>query len=274
LYIIIVIIHLSAIASVVSDIDADLINFVEVESCDELKFLIDDPSLSGKGYLPYMIQGTDTATGQDVGMLTRVDPQISLYRTEKRVAYPVPTSTCTSTYTGTKGVSKHYVTTVNINNMNVAVIGAHLLAYPDDQGRCLEREAQASVLANMIQSYVDQKYEIIVFGDFNDFDKDVADRNDNVPISQVLSILKGETLNYTLTNVATLAAKEDRYSDWWDENEDCVYELTEVSMIDHILLSEKLYNKVSNFYFAYNEYTQACDDFYSDHFALVVDFDL
>ena len=40
-------------------------------------------------YKPYLKKGTDSSTGQNVGMLTRVDPIVSLYRTELRYDYPI-----------------------------------------------------------------------------------------------------------------------------------------------------------------------------------------
>ena len=41
------------------------------------------------GYEPYMVKGTDTATGQNVALLSRIDPDIPLERTEARVSYPM-----------------------------------------------------------------------------------------------------------------------------------------------------------------------------------------
>ncbi len=36
--------------------------------------------------------------------------------------------------------------------------------------------------------YITQKYEVIILGDFNDFDGEVLDVNNNKPTSQVLNI--------------------------------------------------------------------------------------
>ena len=63
--------HLASVAGLIADLDGDLVNLCEVESCDELHDLLNDPQLAGKGYAPFMIEGTDSSTGQDVGMLTR-----------------------------------------------------------------------------------------------------------------------------------------------------------------------------------------------------------
>ena len=37
--------------------------------------------------MPYLKKGTDSATGQNVGMLTRIDPLVSLYRTEEKYSF-------------------------------------------------------------------------------------------------------------------------------------------------------------------------------------------
>lgn len=265
--------HLSSIAKVISDLNPDLVNLCEVESCDELTLLTQNSLLSSRGYKPYMIQGTDSSTGQDNGMLTKVDPTADLIRTEARVSYPIPGTTCSSPYTGTYGVSKHYITTFKINGMDIVVVSVHLLAFPDDQTRCVEREAQATVIQQALDPYISKGYEAIVLGDINDWDAQVLDSNNNKPISSVADILKGKGKSWTLTNVASKLTTSERYSEWYDENDDCVYSPTENSMIDHIFVSKGLLNKVTNVFIAHSEYAQSCNDFYySDHWPVVVDF--
>lgn len=264
--------HVSAIASAISSLHPDFLDLAEVESCDDLTKLINDPELLGKGYLPYMIQGKDSSTGQDVGLLTLIDPIESLYRSEARVIYPIPTTTCNSTYTGDYGVSKHYITSFKVNDIFIAVISMHLLAFPDDQNRCVQREAQAVVMQQVVEPYLAKGYEVIIVGDMNDFDNDVIDANDNIPISQVMSILKGSNMSWKLTNVALRMDKAERYSDWYDENDDCVYINGETSMIDHILVSDGLLNRITYAGIAHDLYTQSCssDFYYSDHWPVVV----
>jgi hypothetical protein len=156
--------------------------------------------------------------------------------------------------------------------MRIAMIGAHLLAYPDDPGRCVQREAQATVLRHVIEDYMADGYEIIVLGDFNDFENNPKDKNDNTAISQVLEILKGTGTEHELTNVASILDKSERYSDWWDEDENCVYDDDELSLIDHVLLSPKLVDYVDQVFVAHNAWAQTCDTTYSDHWPVVVDF--
>jgi exonuclease III len=184
-------------------------------------------------------------------------------------------------YTGatqTTGVSKHYITEYKIGYMQIAMISAHLIAFPTDITRCAEREAQASVLNPIIQNYIQKNYEIIVLGDFNDFDEMVVDANNNIPTSQVLDILKGKSIetqkyNYQLYSIANLIQKNMRYTDWYDENKDCKSSSTEFSMIDHILVSKNLYNKITNA-FIYHGYDEYCGKYNSDHFPVVIDIDI
>ena len=49
---------------------------------------------SGHGYRAYLVPGTDHMTGQNVGILSRIDPSRDLRRIESRKLYPVPGSTC------------------------------------------------------------------------------------------------------------------------------------------------------------------------------------
>ena len=266
--------HMNYVSNVVKELNPDIINFCEVEGCDELNILKD--KLNDNTYMPYLKKGTDTSTGQNVGMLTRVDPLINLYRSELKYNYPIPGSNCGyNGSVGSSGVSKHYITEFKFNGYNVAFIAAHLLAIPTDPTRCAEREAQASVLQNVIFSYVNKEYEVIMLGDFNDYDAEVLDINDNKPTSRVLDILKGYQGElsglYELYNVADEITKNERYSDWWDSDDNCkTSSQKDYSMIDHILVTDGIKNNINNV-FIYHGYNEYCGKYDSDHYPLVVD---
>uniref|UniRef100_A0A6C0HW93 Endonuclease/exonuclease/phosphatase domain-containing protein n=1 Tax=viral metagenome TaxID=1070528 RepID=A0A6C0HW93_9ZZZZ len=266
--------HLNSVSTIIKTLNPDIINFCEVEGCDELNMLA--TNLNDSTYKPYLKKGTDSATGQNVGMLTRIDPIVDLYRTEERISYPISGSNCG--YIGptgdTSGVSKHYITEFVLNNVHIAFIGTHLLAYPTDTQRCAEREAQAQVLQKVIANYLDKGYEIIVMGDFNDFDAEVIDANNNKPISQVLDIVKGNfgtyAGKYQLHNIADTIVQPYRFSDWWDQNDNCVSTPNEFSMIDHILVTPFLHENIV-MSFIYQEYDEFCDTYNSDHYPVVID---
>jgi hypothetical protein len=234
--------HMKYVANVLKTLQPDILNLCEVEGCDELNMLISKDYLGDSSYIPYLKQGTDTSTGQNVGMLTRVDPIKSLYRTEMKYNYPIVGSKCGYTDTGSTGVSKHYITEFKFNNMDIAFISAHLIAIPTESSRCAQREGQASVLQSVIVDYVSRDYEVIVLGDFNDFDGTVLDVNSNKPTSQVLNILKGQygayAGKYQLFSVAETVTQSERYSDWYD-SDDIWNTLSnkDYSIIDHLLVT-------------------------------------
>lgn len=262
-------IHMSYVAKAIHEINPDIINICEVEGCDELNLLADQ--LDGT-YKSYLKQGTDTSTGQNVGLLTRVDPKVALYRTEEKMSYPIQGSKCGYTGSpGSTGVSKHYITEFTFSNKNMALITAHLIAYPTDSSRCAQREAQASILNKVILGYIQKGYSVIMMGDFNDFDGKVLDVNSNKPTSQVLDILKGNTFNnYQLFSAAQKMAQSDRFSDWYDSDNNCnTGSSKDYSMIDHILVTEDLLDGIFDVYM-YHGYPEYCGKYDSDHYPVVI----
>jgi exonuclease III len=265
--------HMSYVSKVINTIQPDIVNFCEVEGCDELNILANN--LDGS-YKPYLKKGTDTSTGQNVGMLTRLDPTVTLYRTELRHDYPIYGSKCGYTGSpGSSGVSKHYITEFVFNRMNVAFISAHLIAYPTDPSRCVQREAQAMVLQDVIFEYINKNYEIIMLGDFNDFDGKVLDINNDMPISQVLDILKGNygdyAGKYSLYSIAETIIQKERYTDWYDSDNNCnTSSSKDYSMIDHILVTDGIKNYIANA-FIYHEYNEYCGKYDSDHYPVIID---
>jgi endonuclease/exonuclease/phosphatase family metal-dependent hydrolase len=276
--------HLQKVASVIRSYNPDILNLCEVEGCYELEQL---NGLLGNAYTPYLLFGTDTSTGQNVGVLTKYSPSVSLKRSSATRAYPVAGSRCNYTGAGgSTGVSKHYYTEYKINDMTVYFIGAHLLAMPTDPARCASREAQAEVLQQIIVELLggidpntrhivdDPHVGLIVAGDMNDFDGEIQDANDNRPISIVLDILKGfagsYALAYELYSVAAQVVKTERYTDWWDPNGDCVSTANEMSMIDHVLMTPNLIDKVKKVTMPH-PYKEYCGTFDSDHYPIIVD---
>jgi exonuclease III len=263
---------MSYVSSVIKDLDPDLINFCEVEGCDELNIL---KGQLDNSYTPYLLKGTDTSTGQNVGMLTLVDPIKTLYRTEVRYDYPIYGSKCGYTGSGSSGVSKHYITEFSFNKMDIAFISAHLIAIPTDSARCAQREAQASVLQSIIANYISRDYEVIMLGDFNDFDGEVLDVNNNKPTSQVLNILKGNYGDYAgkyqLFSIAETVNQNERYSDWYDSDNNCNTQSgKDYSMIDHVLVTDAIRNNIADVFF-YHGYSEYCGKYNSDHYPVVVD---
>ncbi len=276
--------HLQNVAAVIRTYNPDILNLCEVEGCYELGQL---NALLGNQYAPYLLFGTDTSTGQNVGVLTKYSPSVSLQRTSLTHTYPVAGSGCNYTGpSGSSGVSKHYYTTYKINDMTIYFIGAHLLAMPTDPSRCASREAQAEVLQKLIVELLggidpntrrvveSPNVGLIVAGDMNDYDAEIHDSNNNHPISIVLDILKGNAgeyaLAYELFSVAAQVNQNERYTDWWDPNGDCEATANEMSMIDHVLMTPNLIERVKQVTFPH-PYKEFCGTFDSDHYPIVVD---
>lgn len=275
--------HMQYVSDVIKMYDPDIINLCEVEGCYELGQL---NNLLGNVYTPYLLFGTDTSTGQNVGTLTKYSPSVSLQRSSKTHTYPVAGSHCNYTGTGSSSVSKHYYTTYQFNTMTIHFIGAHLLAIPTEPSRCASREAQATVLQELIVELlggIDPKTGLIVAnenvglilaGDMNDYDSEILDSNNNYPTSIVLNILKGLSgdyaLAYELVSSAMFVSQKDRYTDWYDPNNDCKSTPNEMSMIDHVLMTPNLKDKVVNVMMPHT-YTEVCGTYNSDHYPIIVD---
>lgn len=139
--------HLKRVAAVIAKIDADVVNLNEVEDCRVLRVLL-DLLPEGHGYLPYLVASRDSATGQHTALLTRIDPNLPVLRSDDRVSYPVPETECKRLNAGNLGVSKHHIAEIDVEDSTGRVIplvfiGLHLLARPGDARRCTQREAQA-----------------------------------------------------------------------------------------------------------------------------------
>jgi exonuclease III len=72
--------------------------------------------------------------------------------------------------------------------------------------------------------------------------------------------------------VAYRIQKEERYTDWWDSDNNCATNTdADFSMIDHVLVTQLIDSMISNV-FIYHGYPEYCGKWNSDHYPLVVDF--
>ena len=168
------------IAEIIRSSNPDIVNLVEVENKQAVDKLNTD-YLDGSGYQVYFKKGKDTYTGQDVALLTRVDPQVFDRDDSKGQSGDV-----------VKGVSKNLYATFTIGNTKIAIIGLHFLAFPNAEYRRLPREAQADLICKRAKRLFDQGYLLIILGDFNDYDGEEGNRDhiDSMPVTNVLSMIK------------------------------------------------------------------------------------
>jgi hypothetical protein len=66
-------------------------------------------------------------------------------------------------------VSKNQYTTFHISGLDkpLALVGVHFYAFPDDETRCLLREAQATVIADLTATLISQGNYVVLLGDMN-----------------------------------------------------------------------------------------------------------
>ncbi|MGD9364693.1 MAG: lamin tail domain-containing protein [Desulfobacteraceae bacterium] len=232
--------HMQAVARIIIRSNADMVNLVEIENLEALNTL-NAKFLQGRGYKPYFAKGKDTYTGQDMGLLTRIDPENNqiVYDGRKGVSGSVQ-----------KSVSKNYVGTFKINDIKMALIGLHFLSRPSSQNRKFKRQAQADAIAAMAIEKHAQGYSMVVLGDFNDYDGSncCKDHVESAPITNVLSHIKSMSPTSgddDLVNVAAFVPQSDRYTAFWDKDDDDLMDHPgEFTSIDHILLSPAMADRV------------------------------
>ena len=256
--------HMAAIADIIKAANADIVNLVEIENLSVLETLNND-FLSGYNYKSYLVNGTDSYTRQNVGLLTRIDPTDGvLHRSEdKGTSGPVM-----------KSVSKHYYTSIHANGQDITFIGIHLLAIPNNESRKLEREAQADAIRKLAVVQTSQGGQTIIMGDCNDYDPDCPDIASDMPITTVLPQLKEMDPGVSTDNLVSVVCEKQypqnlRYTAWWDKNDNGVAEPGEYSSIDHILISPGLTQYLSSVEINHN-YNPAQ---ISDHFPIIASFD-
>lgn len=152
--------HLEEIADIIVAHDPDIVNLCEVENLETLQRL-NNEFLAGMGYAAYLDKGRDTYTGQDVGLLTRIDPEGGSIVHDERTG---------RSGTTTKSVSKNYVAKFDVGGRKIGLVALHFLARPASEDRRPSRQAQADAVRKMAVDLGNGGYDVIVLGDFNDYD--------------------------------------------------------------------------------------------------------
>lgn len=254
--------RMEKIAAIIRQCDPDIVNLVEVENLEALTML-NDRYLPGRGYRPYLEKGRDTYTGQDVALLTRIDPEGGSIRRDDRKGQSSGAS---------KSVSKNYIARFEVGGEKLALIGLHFLAQPNREDRRPEREAQSDAIRKIALEEAGEGYQVVIAGDFNDYDgsADSADHIDSSPITLVLSSLRAmnpATDADDLINAARFAPKPERYTAFWDQNDNGRIEADrEFTSIDHILISRALEDNVRGVRFVHSHDPREL----SDHFPILL----
>ena len=261
--------HLRDVATLLAKYDADFIALQEVEDRNMLSRLA---TLLGEDYELVFIEGNDQ-TGQNVCALSRY-PILDSGRTSESAAFPIPDSTL-SCSSGRMSVAKNFWVHLDIDGTLLTIIDAHFVPWTFDCDRAMQREAQAVVLRNLaIDTGLNLGREVIILGDLNDYDTAVPDHSGSVSLSMAVSILKdldSDSPGDELLNATKLLPQVERYSAWWDRDEDGYDDGgNERTQIDHILVSERLYGQITNVWIDHSFPAGAV----SDHWPIIVTFNL
>jgi len=250
--------HRDAVAGVIRQLDADIVVIAETETKGVLEMMIAE-SLSGLGYTAYLVEGRDTFTRQNVGLLSRL-PIEAVGRTNELL----PVGLTDQLY----GVSKNIWAHLTIAGVPTTLIGVHFLARPDDIGRKPRREVQAEVIRRLVEQEVQAGRAVIAIGDFNDFDDATLDIRGSRPITDVLERIKraGPEAEDDLANVLGDVPQRERFTSFYDRNNNDRIDPGEFSAIDHILLSPELYRRLREVHFVHSHDPRRV----SDHFPVVV----
>ena len=232
--------HISDVARVISRLNADVINIVELEDCSVLSRVSELISHQGTRNLWVPPTG-DTATHQSIGLITTlpVTPP-GIQRIDTRAEYPVAGSQCGVASHGnggkmkTSGVTKHWWGVYYVNGFEILMIGLHLKARPNHPQSCAKREAQAQVISELVKLHGGNR-EILIMGDFNDFDGNILDISNNQPNSNVLKTL---STDLGLMSVHRYLPQTERFT--WSGQHDPSSNMWPDSAMDFILISEGL----------------------------------
>jgi len=112
---------------------------------------------------------------------------------------------------------------------------------------------------------------VVILGDINDYDRDVLDASDSIPTSRVSNLLKYDDSGRKIMDsvIESVSQQPSRYSSWWDQDNDCIVEDGELTLIDHLLISPILTSRVLSVQL-YNTVIEECDSLESDHYPIKV----
>jgi endonuclease/exonuclease/phosphatase family metal-dependent hydrolase len=261
--------HLMDVANLLRPYDADIIALQEIEDYNMLKRLAD---LLGGSYELLFVQG-NCPTGQDVGILSRY-PVLDFGRTDETVSFPIEGSGL-SCLSGSVGVVKNLWANLDVEGTRVTIITTHLLAYTEDCNQAIQREAEAIALRNMANDVgLANGREIILLGDLNDYDNMVPDRRGSESMSIALKLLKDldpDTPGDELVSTSELLSQSERYTAWWDRDQDGVDNAGDwKTQIDFILVSPGLFESITEVWIDHASPAGAV----SDHWPTIVTLDL
>lgn len=279
--------HIEEVTALIETLNPDVLNLCEVMSKNVVDAIVD--VLHEKGmteYQGYHVESNDTFTGLDVACITKIKPD-EIAGKQIRTFFSKdddPTYRRAVHFKGRNGEEVNSTTSLSRNSMyfitvggyKLGFLGLHLKSDPEDEAACAKRSGETDIARALVRSeIVPRGYLPIILGDLNDYDPDVADRDDTrSPKTTVLKDLKDfdpDRPGAELVNAASkVVRKADRFSDHWDRNENGANDPEDVyTMIDHVLVAKELAPYVARVFICHS-----VNDDVSDHFPVVVDLKL
>lgn len=279
--------QLEATANLIETLNPDVFNLVEVtskEAVDELVEILHEKGMTE--YHGYHIDSNDPFTAGDVAVITKYEPDLIDGKPIRTIYSPEgdPTWRESFSFQGRGGENVNMTTSLSRNSLYFITIGGHKLGFvglhlksnPSQEYANAKRTAEAALVRREINGEVLKRgYVPIVLGDLNDYDPDVADRDESRSTkTTVLHDIKDYDPDHPgpeLVNVAEKIVRQgDRYTEIWDWNENGAVDGDDVStMLDHILLPQELMPYVKRVFI---DHCVSLD--VSDHFPVVVDLSL
>lgn len=303
--------HLEHIAAVVETLAPDIMVMPEVVSQAGVEALVS--LLHEKGlheFRGYHVDGRDSFSGFDVAIISRIEPddveggRIHIYVPAKKkrsatnsagnAADSAPGSSAgeggdewlrqayshPDAHGGTRHeealLQRHAVAYFTVCGRRIGLLGMHLKSNPSDVGSNAQRTAETVIAREILRrKIVARGYTPIVLGDLNDYDPDVpmadTQRRTRTTVLQDLKNYDDSSDGDELVNAAKFIPRiADRYTSHWDFNENGAADRDDVfTMIDHVLVHRDLVPALTRVFICH-----AIDLDVSDHFPVVVDFDL
>ena len=293
--------HLEHVAAVIETLRPDILIMPEVVSragVDAIVKLLHEKGMPE--YCGYHVDGRDKFSGFDVAIFSRLEAdevngkQIHIFvpagnqRTAAKsaVADAQDDDWLRKAYSHLDDdgkirneqavLQRHAVAFFTVCGRKIGLLGLHLKSNPSDVGANAQRTAETAIAREVIgREIVARGYTPIVLGDINDYDPDVptadASRRTRTTVLHDLKDFDAAVAGDELVNTAQFIPRvADRYSSHWDVNENGAADRDDVfTMIDHVLVHRDLVPAITRAFICH-----AIDLDISDHFPIVVDFDL
>lgn len=289
--------HLEKAAAVIETLVPDILVMPEVVSAagvDAVVRILHEKGLTD--YRGYHVDGRDKFSGFDVAIVSRISPDaidgesIHLYVPgrskggddewlQQSMAAPAADgdeAEAGGRRNGTVVLQRHAAAFFTVHGRKIGVLGVHLKSNPSSVQSNAQRSAETRIVREIVRRKIlAAGYLPIVLGDVNDYDPDVpmADsfRKTQTTVLRDLKDLDPASEGDELVNAARYIPRvADRYTSHWDFNENGAPDGDDVfTMIDHVLVHRDLSPAIARVFICHATGLEI-----SDHFPVVVDFDL